>query len=367
MIMPKLNFYTPTLLSEVSMKADPIADQAFEALLFSGGKSRLKRLFNEVHVNGDVIPPDLPAEVKTFFAETKALPAWADYNLMQQGAAFFAKYSPDILNLMGFLSLPYSYANKELAKTLTLAEGIIGNINLRLKNLMEFVVEVTNKHAFEKRGKGIVLAQKQRLTHAAIRYQLIDSGRWADRESIPLSQESLAIQNLTYSLIVIRGLRKIGIEVSYEDAVAYMHLWNVLGYIMGIDERLLPDTGKDALQLDQLICRKQFESTQMGKDLTFELLNHLKESEIPKELSHTAPTYMRFLLGDRIADLLDIPGLDQLVEKPQIWASSTCFKSRNDIYKYRVNDSLHTLATQIKQYFDTDKMIAKQDLLSKIN
>jgi hypothetical protein len=115
----------------------------------------------------------------------------------------------------------------------------------------------------------------------------------------------MAGTNLAIAWKGVRGERKMGVQLTYEEATDYMHLWNVTGFIMGIDKRLLPDTGKEAFLLDKMISTRQFESSEAGKALTASLLKYTAQ-QAGGPVAKLAPAYMRFLLGDEIADLLGI-------------------------------------------------------------
>ena len=62
------------------------------------------------------------------------------------------------------------------------------------------------------------------------------------------------------------------IRVAAEDQNAYVHLWNVASYLMGVDERLLPDTGKEAFWLTKLISERHHRPSEAGRVLTKSLL-----------------------------------------------------------------------------------------------
>ncbi|MEO0330960.1 MAG: oxygenase MpaB family protein, partial [Bacteroidota bacterium] len=109
-----------------------------------------------------------------------------------------------------------------------------------------------------------------------------------------------------FSVLPIRGLRKIGVEVPQAEAQAYIHLWNVANHIMGVDGPLLPDTTKEAFWLVKKISDRQHAPSEAGKELTKSLLKVVPDNTAVdgKEI---AARYMRFLLGDTVADMLVLP------------------------------------------------------------
>ena len=116
----------------------------------------------------------------------------------------------------------------------------------------------------------------------------------------------MAGTNLSFSLLAIRGLRKFGITINYEDQQAFMHLWNVIGYLLGLDERLLPETGKEALILEEIISNRNFKSSVHGQALTRSLVKYFSSVDANFPEKETMKL-MRYLLGNKIADLLALP------------------------------------------------------------
>ena len=99
---------------------------------------------------------------------------------------------------------------------------------------------------------------------------------------------------------------KMNIPFTDEEAENYLHLWNVIGYFLGVEEPFLPDTMKESFWLDKLIAERQFAPSEEGKTLTKALLAVFEES-VSSFYNKTAIAQMRFLLGDKIADMVDVP------------------------------------------------------------
>ena len=234
------------------------------------------------------------------------LPDWADARQLRCGYDFFTRHSQDLLLMLGLLSLPYDYAVANGAQVLYLSERLRDNPGKRLAETGQYVLDVGHKDAFGPQGRAICSAQKVRLIHAAIRYHLRNDQRWNPQWGQPVNQEDMAGTNLSMSLLPVRGMRTLGIRVEHDDMMAYIHRWNVASYLMGVDERLLPDTGKEAFWLTKLISERQHHPSEAGQALMKSLLTYLQQN-VPPSLSQLAPAYMRLLLGDEVADILALP------------------------------------------------------------
>jgi hypothetical protein len=263
--------------------------------------------------------------------EAAKLPEWADPALMKMGAAFFGRNAEAIMNLLGLLSLPYCYAAADGAMVLYFSERIRNETGKRLGETADFIWDVMSPEAFGKLGRGFSSILQVRLMHAGARYYTLASGRWEAQWGLPLNQEDMAGTNLAFSLIVIRGLRKLGYTIQYEEQQAFIHLWNVIGHLLGVQQDLLPETGKQAQLLEAAIRKRQFKASVQGAALTQALTSYLigtmKNEDVTSE---QLLGFMRFLLGDQVADLLDLKA--PKLTTSQLWLLKTVYLVKTSSY-----------------------------------
>jgi len=216
---------------------------------------------------------NLPEEYSKsdLFNHASWLPAWANINLIRAGRAFFAMHAEAIMQLLGLLSLPYCYTAADGAMVLYLSNRLGNDTAKRLQETAEFVWDVMAPDAFNEEGKGFVSILKVRLMHAAGRYYTLANPAWRAYYGTPINQEDMAGTNLSFSLIVIRGLRKLGFAIQQDDQQAFLHLWNVIGYLLGLHDSLLPETSAHAQDLEAAIRLRQFRSSEQGRHLTASL------------------------------------------------------------------------------------------------
>jgi hypothetical protein len=274
-------------------------------------KMQLQQWLTDLKKNDQLSELPKNYQRNSIFKACATLPGWADDKLMQQGAVFFARHSDAILNLLGLLSLPYCYAAANGAMVLHLSERMRSDAEKRLYETAEFVWEVMAPDAFSTEGGGFAAIVKVRLMHAAVRYYTLKSDKWDSAWGFPINQEDMAGTNLSFSLIIIRGLRKFGYTISYQEQSAYIHLWNVIGYLLGVDKALLPLSGKDANTLESTIRTRQFQPSEQGKSLAASLIVYFCKVN-NGSIYTNADIYqlIRYLLGNEIAELLGIAGND---------------------------------------------------------
>lgn len=306
--------YSNEFLNAQRLLGDPEAD-AFIKQVFANADQKLQLqqwLSGQHGTTGLAQLREIYPEV-LFIKNAGELPPWANRKLIKEGTAFFAKHSETIMSLLGLLSLPYCYTAANGAMVLYISELIRKQTTKRLYDTAVFVWEVMGPDAFDKDGNAYAEILKVRLMHAAVRYYTLQSGKWNDAWGIPVNQEDMAGTNLSFSLIVIRGLRMMGFSVSHADQQAFMHIWAVVGYFTGLNEELIPTDSKNAQQLDALIKQRQFIVSKHGQELTSSLADHIIKVNKSKATANDILGLMRYLLGTEIADMLaiaapDLPG-----------------------------------------------------------
>lgn len=299
--------YNFEFLAAMRQQGDFFADNLIaEVFADDNQKATFRTLLDSLSLNSHINQVDDFYAVKEVFAAAAQLPPWADQKLMTQGATFFAVHANAIMNLLGLLSLPYCYAAADGARVLDLSARIKNTPEHRLNETADFVWDVMAPNAFKPEGKGFASILKVRLLHAAIRFYTLKSSKWNMDWGLPVNQEDMCGTNLSFSLIVIRGLRKFGLAISYEDQQAFMHLWNVIGFLLGLDEHLLPETGKEALQMEEAIRLRNFKTSEHGISLTRSLTKFFATVDANFQEKDTMQL-MRYLMGNEVADLLHLP------------------------------------------------------------
>jgi hypothetical protein len=263
-------------------------------------------------------------EAKWFDEEAAKIPL-PDKKLSTKAILFFQSKEMYILQLLGLLSLPYCYAAADGAEVLYRTERMYKDVKTRLEETAAFVKAMMQLNAMDLQGEGKVQLFKVRLMHAAARYYL-QKGNWNQALGLPVNQEDMAGTNLSFSLIVIRGLRKMGFTISYEEQMNYIKYWSWVGSMLGVKTEILPVDGKEAYDLDKAISKRHFKASEAGRQLTLSLLNCFYQLNDQSEISNKEIVgYMRLLLGDEISKILDLPPSNFPVSKQLLLRLKTTF------------------------------------------
>lgn len=304
-----MTMYTGELLDKMRQTGDAKADAFIEQTFARPEAKTALYAFLENPVPNEHFRLIKSTDFNADFAqEIIQLPNWADEKMMAKGARFFARHAQPVMNLLALLSLPYCYAAAYGARILSFSERMKNDVQKRLYDTAGFVWEMMSPDAFSPKGYGLFYLLKVRLMHAAVRYYVNKSGSWQGEYGLPVNQEDMAGTNLSFSLIAIRGLRKFGYTLTYPEQQAFMHVWNVVGFGLGLDDFLLPKTGKLAIELEQTIRERQFKKSDHGHELTRSLIGFLSTAETPGNFSQKQILQlMRYLLGNDVANLLALP------------------------------------------------------------
>ncbi len=304
--------WTDALLDSMRELGDPEADDVMEAVLKHGNANAINDVMRNLVSNDQLVPKTLPKDIQDYLAKNVTLPAWADPAKIKRGQQLFEDWGLEISVCLFCASLPSAYAAAKGVKVLSRTAQLETNARRRVMETGQFLMNVLAVGSFEATGKGFRTIQHIRLMHAAVR-QLIEDhacqkpGLWDTNWGKPINQEDLAGTMLSFSYVPLDPMRRLGQRVPDKDAEAYLHLWNVIAHLLGVQDKMLVDGIDDAKALVETIRRRQFRASPEGRDMTAALMELLDEMTPLREFDKTIPPLIRHLIGDKFADMLDVP------------------------------------------------------------
>ncbi len=315
------------LMDTLRQTGDLLADEVISKLHAAEGIAGVRLMFSWLNSSESTSTYQI---INEFINQNNFLPDFADKKLMQKGIKFFNENQNQIGLMLACYSLPYCYAGADGAKVLAMSQRISTDTLKRLEETGEFVQIITQEKNWTN-GEAIRKILKIRLMHAAIRFFTEYHGTWDLAWGKPVNQEDMAGTNGAFSYIVIRGMRKMGIELADSDSEAYLHFWNVVSVIMGIDKALIPRNLREAFVMDKVIAKRQFRPSEEGKLLTKALLDTM-EKFIENPLLKSFPAaQMRFLMGDEVSDMLGIPAVSFEKKLVGLIPNSIMFRGAGEI------------------------------------
>ncbi|MBX3272486.1 MAG: DUF2236 domain-containing protein [Sandaracinaceae bacterium] len=294
-------------------RCDPTADAVAEALYASGDVAAINALCAAILKNDAPVPDGLPPAAQRFFEDTAALPAWADAAKIARAQELFAQDGVYVTFGLFCSSLPQAYCAGHGAQVLLETGQLLDRTRERIFETAQFLFDVLDVGGLATAGRGIRSAQRVRLMHAAVRRLIRHHGGW-DAASLgePINQEDLAGTLMTFGVVTYEAARRLGVKWSRADAEAWIHHWNVVGHLLGIEHDALPRDLDDAQDLMEAIRQHQWRRTRTGRALARALVDAMQElftRDVPA-LNGLTPTLIRHLAGDHCADLLGVGAPD---------------------------------------------------------
>ena len=305
------------------LMGDPIADEVITTLLSENQKGEIDQIFQVLVRNRqfpnpafDALPDSVKRVVEGYFVHTRQLPAYAEPFKLMVAADVFKQHGPKLLLILLCKSLPLCYTCWRGAKVLyqtgrlRVHDGSLDAFSRRLMETAQFVVDMLTQNNFEQDGTAIVATQKVRLMHAIIRH-FAQQRHWdKDTYGIPINQQDLVGTLLSFGVVIIDGLEQLGITLTPEEREAYLHLWHVVGAMMGIDADLLSEDEADCRALMNAILAQQSGPSTEGAELTEACIDLMRDRLIVGPLQRLSPSFVRFFVGDTYADMLSVPQND---------------------------------------------------------
>jgi len=286
---------------------DPEADAVVDAL---GPEAwSVNAMLRHVHRNDEALPPGVPSSVRALFAEHAALPSWYDEARARRAERWASRHMLHVTVALFCASLPTAYAAERGARVLATTGRMTGaQLDRRVNETAQFVLDVVREGGLAPGGSAIRAVQKVRLVHAAVRRHVR-----ASFDDTPINQEDMLGTLCTFSVVVTRSLRLLGIAVTPEEEEDYYQLWRAVGAMLGIRHELLPATAPEALDLSRRIASRHLRASPHGRALMASLLAGM-EDHVPG--LRWVPRYLvRYLVGDEMADCLGVPGSGVLQDK----------------------------------------------------
>ncbi len=300
-------------LDAARKRQDPVADAVVKAVIDGGHVKEVNELLMMILRTDDPIPRALPDLAKKYFTDHEALPAWADQTKMAAAQRLFTRAGWEIAAALFCSSLPQAYAAAKGARVIDATHALTKNTRQRIFETAQFLFDAIDEKALDPGQRGVRTIQKVRLMHAAVRHYIRTSPdvKWDEAElGAPINQEDLVGTLMTFSIVVLEGLEKLGVDVTPAEGEAWLHYWKVVGHLLGLEEGLMPRDVPDGQLLMDAIRDRQWAQSPQGKRLIKPLIAMMEGYFIGKTFDGVPTALVRFLAGDHCGDILGLPDAD---------------------------------------------------------
>lgn len=245
------------------------------------GFRQTRPLFERALNQGIASVADAPAPLRGFFATVDTLPDWADAALLRQGAR-----ACQVSGMAGLYALREAlmagYQASAINKTLILTGALARGAPRRIAETTKWWVDVTAEGGMDRYSEGFKSTLQVRLIHALVRRQLSGKPEWKHEEwGLPVNQSDMLATNLGFSVLFLIGQRILGVPLRQDEAEAVMHLWRVIGWLMGVEPHWLPKTENEGRVLLYQILLSQAPPDDSSVQLGRALMNEVRMRHYP--------------------------------------------------------------------------------------
>lgn len=306
--------YTDEALDALRWEGDPLADAVIESLVASGAVDEVNSVLRHFDYNDEPIPAELPPLVQEYLRVTDNPPTWVDPERIKRAHAFFLDDGAHVASVLCLGGMVGCYAVPHGAKLLAMSKKL-DYPQRRLLETGQFCFYMMDEQAFQPKGRFIPSVQKVRLIHAAIRHHIAASGNWPSELGVPICQEDMLGALMIFANSVIDGMQRLGIHITEEEAEDYYYIWRVTGIMLGIPEDIIPQALADSHELTAQLRRRHLGRSTEGVELTQSLISMYQDIVPGKVMDGAIPALIRFVVGDEVADTVDVPrsGWDRTV------------------------------------------------------
>lgn len=224
---------------------DKLADTMVEWINEDKQGQRRSLLFSALDHGVDT---NTPKYISDFFEAIEPTPYWVDTDLLDLGSKVIHRWGSLAGDVLRDVALMGGYLLSGVNHALILAGGLDKDPGSRISETAKWWVACTEQGGMERFGDGFKATIRVRLVHGMIRKNLLENKAWDyQRHGLPINQTDMAATNLAFSAVLILAVRLLGVSVTSQESKAVMHLWKYIGWLMGVDEKLLFDTEKSGL------------------------------------------------------------------------------------------------------------------------
>ena len=188
--------------------------------------------------------------LSTFLDVVGEVPDWVDVDLIERGGRFLDRTHPAPYYVLRNMGLLAGYTWSDLNHPLLLTGALRSGATRRVTQTMSWFSQAIHPHALRPGERGHIDTIKVRLLHATVRRHLLTREDWDTHErGLPINQTDMAATWLAFSVVLLLGLRMLGVPVSQGDAHAVMHLFKYACWLMGVEVAWLTDDELDGRAL----------------------------------------------------------------------------------------------------------------------
>ena len=290
---------------------DPLADDlvnCFDRMTHQEGS---RMLMQAIDTGIDSVD-DPPTELVALFEQLDRVPCWVDWDRMNLGSAKIMQNALLPAMSLAIYALPHAYLATP-NKPLVFSSTLINNTARRYALATRYFTEVFMPGNMRRHADGFKFTVLTRITHARVRREILNSGKWDLTLGLPLNMAHMAIGTIILSLFVPEGMRRLGGRVRQGDMEGILLLWRYIGHLFGISPEMSYASEAEARHLVEVAYSLEYDPDEDSQVLCKALIEatpdilKIEDQFVARTFVSTLYALSRKLLGDQLADRLGYP------------------------------------------------------------
>ena len=334
--------------------ADPLADSVVED--WSRANQTGKALLLHGMKWGSKAMTEAPTSYRLFLEKAETVLACApDLSLATQ--AYLLARPVWISIGLGPGALIHTYSDPAIAKTLACTGSLLEAATARrLAETQLWNLQLLRDGAWTIGGTGYVHTLQVRLLHARMRTTLKGEKFLGKLANVSMNQQRMVRTWLGFAAVGPLALERLGIDWTKEEKMQVARLWQLVGRLLGIPDRLMDSLSEPQAMQSWLACLDQHAGPPVEEtlQLTRSMLDALSVRmsavlKLPIQVSHgLMHAVARHIHGDSMADLVGVLPSD-VSSLVQVYVDANRYR----IQQIRSNDRikhehLHEAKTEIE-------------------
>ena len=218
--------------------------------MYDSDTTAARKMFKQAMEQGVNSIPNAPEPLRHFFNTIEKTPTWLDKELLNEGMLFIHGTGLASTYVLRDLALMGGYLLSGFNQSLVMTGALNRGTKQRVAETGKWWMNCTTPNGLERFGEGFKTTIHVRMVHALVRRNLAARPDWDSSEwALPISQIDMVATYLGFSVVMLGGLRMLGIPITPRESKAVMHLWSYACWLMGVEEKWLVFTEREAMVL----------------------------------------------------------------------------------------------------------------------
>ncbi|NEW50593.1 DUF2236 domain-containing protein [Nocardia cyriacigeorgica] len=218
--------------------------------MYREGMATTRPLFERALREGIETVPEAAGPLRAFFEAVENVPDWVDWGKIRHAERVFSSGGRDGLYVARDMSFLGGYLASGFNKTLLRTGALEKGPAKRFAETTQWAMDVTSTGGMRPLGSGYQSTVHVRMIHSMVRRHVVALPDWrGDEWGLPINQTDMAATLVGALIAPMVGAIGMGQLFTPRDAEAAAHFTRYVGWVMGVEERFLPNSFRDSVRI----------------------------------------------------------------------------------------------------------------------